>query len=485
METTKRGAMGLALQSSHTEQLPGTFVPVAPAGFPAPKLVAFNEDLATELGLDAAALRSTMAEVVAGNRTPEGARPIALAYAGHQFGYFSPLLGDGRALLLGELVGGGGERHDLQLKGSGPTPFSRGGDGYAALGPVLREFLVSEAMHHLGVSTTRSLAAITTGQNIYRDRPLPGAVLARTARSHLRVGTFELFGRRGDRETVRKLARYALERHYPEARKEGETVETALLRAVAEAQGKLIADWMRVGFVHGVMNTDNVSVAGETLDYGPCAFLDHYVPTTVFSSIDETGRYAFDNQAAIGQWNLARFAEVLLPLLHPDPERAMEIAEDCLTLQQRAFDAHFRSGMLAKLGIVAPRKEDTELLYSVLSYLEAERLDYTEFFRGLSEKLRNDAAIDAPMWVAWKKRVLCDGENPQNVATRMEAVNPLYIPRNHKVEEALSAALEGNLAPFETLLSLVRNPFLDHGVDPSYTQPAPPSFGPYRTFCGT
>ena len=485
MERLQPDAESLSFENSYAEQLPGTFIPLTPSGFPTPELVALNEPLAVELKLDPDALRPKIAEVVAGNTVPEGARPIALAYAGHQFGHFSPLLGDGRALLLGELIDREGQRRDLQLKGSGPTPFSRGGDGYAALGPVLREFLVSEAMHHLGVMTTRSLAAITTGRPIYREHPLPGAVLARVARSHLRVGTFELFGQRGEQRIVHQLARYALERHYSGELNDAATVEAALLRAVAKAQGTLIADWMLVGFVHGVMNTDNVAISGETIDYGPCAFLDAYVPSTVFSSIDQGGRYAYQNQPAIGQWNLARFAEALLPLIDPEPDQALEIAEKCLALQKAAFEARFFSGMLAKLGIVDPRDADIELVQSVLQHMQAEQVDYTLFFRELAQSLRDSSAVNEPALVAWRKRVTAEGEKPDDVAQRMDAINPLYIPRNHKVEEALSSASEGDLKPFETLLSLVRSPFEQHDVDSSYSEPAPPSFGPYRTFCGT
>ena len=479
---------GFVLENSYAEELGGTYVATELEGYPAAELVAWNRPLAEALGLDSDAPSELLADVVAGNVVPEGATPIALAYAGHQFGHLSPLLGDGRAALLGELIDPNGRRWDVQLKGSGPTAFSRGGDGRATLGPILRELLVSEAMHHLGVPTTRVLAAIETGQGVRRQTLLPGAALARVASSHLRVGTFELFARRGDEEKLRQLTEYALRRHFP-ASCEAPNAALALLDRVADVQSELIAKWMLVGFVHGVMNTDNFTISGETIDYGPCAFMDAYDPRTVFSSIDHGGRYAYRNQPGIGAWNLARLAEALLPMIDPEPERGVELANERIAAFQRDYEARFRAGLRRKLGWSGAQPDDDALATEILEWMHANGEDFTGFFRRLAASLRGadagPAPEEPPVLRRWRERALGEAGSASAVADGMDAINPLYIPRNHKVEEALSAAHDGDMAPFETLLGLVREPFVAHDVAPDYTRPADAGHGPYRTFCGT
>ena len=362
----------------------------APA--PKPRLIAFNDALASELGFNAQGREpDELAAVFAGNVAPPGAEPIAMAYAGHQFGSFVPQLGDGRAILLGEVLDRNGRRRDIQLKGAGKTPFSRGGDGRAALGPVLREYLVSEAMHALGIPTTRALAAVTTGQPVYRDRPLPGAVLTRIASSHIRVGTFEYFAARGDREAVERLADYVIDRHFPQAR-DAERPGLALLQAVAERQAQLIARWMHVGFIHGVMNTDNTALSGETIDFGPCAFMDGYDPATSFSAIDEFGRYAYVNQPAIAQWNLARFAETLLLLLDPDPDRAVELANEAISTFAERYQEHWLAGMRKKLGISGDEDGDLDLVRDLLQAMHGNAADFTLTFRRLCAAAEDEAA---------------------------------------------------------------------------------------------
>jgi len=470
---------------------------VDPVPVSAPSLLTVNDSLALELGLDPQWLASTDGVAhLAGNAVPEGAQPRAQAYAGHQFGQFSPLLGDGRAHLLGEVVDAHGARRDLGLKGSGRTPFSRGGDGRAALGPVLRELIVSEAMHALGIPTTRVLAAVATGEQILRaDGPTPGAVLTRVAASHLRVGTAELVRMRASDAQQLAFADYVRRRHHPQV---AEGDHLGLIDAVVEAQASLIARWMSVGFIHGVMNTDNMTLSGETIDYGPCAFLEAHDPNAVFSSIDTMGRYRFGAQPSIAQWNLARYAETLLPLLAPDPSTESDLIE-AATERIRAFETRFRGHWLrlhrGKLGLPDALSDTATaaLTDDLLAIMIAERLDHTRTFRLLATVLRGadravaDLVDDSVRWLDWQSRWLADvTTDPQSTADAMDRVNPAYLARNHLVEEALAAAATGDLAPTEALLDVLRDPFtVRPGLD-RYAAPAPASFtAAYVTFCGT
>ncbi len=471
-------------------------MPWNPAPAAEPRLIKFNRDLAEELGLDVDGLDSPAgARVFAGSEVPSGALPLAQVYAGHQFGGFSPQLGDGRALLLGEVIDRHGRRRDIQLKGSGRTPFSRNGDGKAALGPVLREYLIGEAMHALGIPTTRALAVATTGEHIVRDRLLPGAVLTRVAASHVRVGTFEFFAARGEHDKVRKLADYVIARHYPELAGHPDAY-LDLLAAVADRQAALVASWMHVGFIHGVMNTDNMGVAGETIDYGPCAWMDRYDPATVFSSIDSHGRYAFANQPGIAAWNLARLAEALLPHIDADPERAVSRATDLLQGFGERYEKRWLEGMRRKLGLANEDPGDLDLAKGFLAAMEGNDVDYTLAFRSLAgaaagqvQTLRglfaDPSACDA--WhVRWTERLRRD---PAGLATRaetMQLANPGFIPRNHLVEAALTAAVDHeDFAPFNTLLTVLSRPFDDQPGHAGLAGPAPPGQPRYRTFCGT
>jgi uncharacterized protein YdiU (UPF0061 family) len=476
-------------------ELPGLSEPWQAAPAPAPRLLALNVELAASLGADPAALRSPEGvALLVGNAVPAGTTPAAQAYAGHQFGGYVPRLGDGRALLVGELLDGEGRRRDLHLKGSGRTPFARGGDGKAAVGPMLREYVIGEAMHGLGIPTTRALAVVATGEQVLREAgPLPGAVLARIGASHLRVGTFQYAATRPDPDVLRRLADYAIARHHPDAAA-AEQPYLDLLERVVEAQAALIARWMLVGFVHGVMNTDNMTISGETIDYGPCAFMDAFDPGTVFSSIDLHGRYAYGNQPPIAQWNLTRLAETLLRLIAPDdPEGAIAPATAILETFPARYDAHWDRGLRAKLGLGAERLQDPELLDDLPALLHAQRVDFTGFFRGLSASLRGDDApvlelFDAPAafgpWAArWRAEL--DGDDAARAAA-MDRVNPVYIPRNHHVEDALTEATAGDLAPFERLLDVVARPFDERPGLEEYAGPAPAVFaGGYQTFCGT
>jgi uncharacterized protein YdiU (UPF0061 family) len=480
-----------AFDNSFVRDLPGLFVPWRPTAVEYPELLALNEPPAAELGLDPAALRSPAGiAVLAANVLPDGAAGVAQAYAGHQFGNYVPRLGDGRALLLGELIDTSGRRRDLHFKGSGPTPFARGGDGRAAVGPMLREYIVGEGMHALGIPTTRALAVVATGQLIPRDnRWLPGAVLTRVASSHLRVGSFQYARHLGDDPSLlRRLADHAIARHYPEAAASANPY-LALLSAVLEAQAALVAQWMAVGFVHGVLNTDNVTISGETIDYGPCAFLDAFDAGAVFSSIDQAGRYAFRNQPAITLWNVTRLAEVLLPLIDDDTDRALEAARGTLEPFAEKFEAHWMQLMRTKLGLATA--DDDPLVRAYLAVLAAAGADWTGSFRALSAWLRG---TDAPLlalahdpapvldWAARWRAVLPD---PIAAAAAMDAVNPVYIPRNHLVEAALTAATENDLGPFHKLLDAITRPFdVRPGLE-GYESAAPPEFGRYRTFCGT
>ncbi len=492
-----------AFDNSYARELPGFYVECRPERVPRPVLLFFNRPLAEELRLDVAGLdAAALAEIFSGNQLPEGARPIAQAYAGHQFGHFSPQLGDGRAHLIGEVIDCHGRRRDIALKGSGRTPFSRRGDGKAALGPMLREVLVGEAMHALGVPTTRALAVVATGEPVYRERVLPGAILTRVAASHLRVGTFQYFWAHGTPEMVRRLADYAIARHYPEiAGAENPYLE--FLRAVAERQAALIAQWMHVGFIHGVMNTDNMGIPGETIDYGPCAFMEAYDPRAVFSSIDDVGRYAYEEQPRIARWNLARLAETLLPLLCEDEGHAVSLATEVIDEFAARYQQHWLLGLRAKLGLAGRTGDgdggDRALGQAWLDLLHAQRVDYTLAWRHLADAAQgNEAPLRALFagqpglegWLArWRARCAAEDagvDAATSRAARMRRVNPWIIPRNHRVEEALAAAEAGELAPFEQLLDALRRPYDASPAQAPYAEPAPPAFmAKYRTLCGT
>jgi len=502
-----------------------------------PRLLVFNHDLCALLGADPDRVRAQAADWFSGNRSIPGALPVATAYAGHQFGNFVPQLGDGRAVLLGEVIGADGLRRDLQLKGAGRTPFSRGGDGRAALGPVLREYVVSEAMHALGIPTTRALAAVLTGEPVFREEVLPGAVITRVASSHIRVGTFEFFAARGDVASLRTLLAYVADRHYPAlagglaADAHDSALALALLEAVSARQAALVAQWMAVGFVHGVMNTDNCSIAGETIDYGPCAFMEAYDPATVFSSIDRHGRYAYANQAPIAQWNLARLAEALLPLIDPDQARAIELATEAVNAFQAQFAREWQARLGAKLGLwtmpgqgeaqmssrgdlardhagaagsqefgaqplpaapdSAASDADADLMADWLALLQSNRIDWTNGHRALCAAAAGDDAplrdqfvdLEAPLaWLArWRARVGVGS----SLAAALRRANPACIPRNHVVEQMIAAATEGDVAPFERLQRALATPFDEQpGLD-DLMRPAPDDAGRYVTFCGT
>lgn len=455
-----------------------------------PELVILNDKLAASMGLNPAALRGQDAvDAFAGNRVPDGAEPLAQAYAGHQFGHFT-MLGDGRALLLGEQMTPEGERLDVQLKGSGRTPYSRGGDGRAALGPMLREYIISEAMHGLGIPTTRSLAVVATGEPVYRETMLQGAVLTRIAASHLRVGTFQYAAGAGSTEELRELADYALKRHYGEPDSE-ENRYVFLLREVMKRQAALIAKWQLVGFIHGVMNTDNMTISGETIDYGPCAFMDAYDPATVFSSIDTNGRYAYRNQPYIAVWNLARLAEALLPLLHDEEEQAVKVAETVLSEFNVHFERHYLSGMRAKLGLFGEEEGDEALRLDLLKLMEQHRADYTNTFRALTlgkpeaSSLHGIAEFDE--WLTkWQARLGRQKETGEASRDLMRRSNPAVIPRNHRVEEALEAATKrSDYAVMEQLLRALADPYAYSPEQEAYALLPQSCDLPYRTFCGT
>jgi uncharacterized protein YdiU (UPF0061 family) len=495
--------------NSFARELEGFYVPQRPAIVREPRVLFLNDSLAEELGLDLTSLDATArAAVFAGNTLPEGAEPLAQAYAGHQFGGFSPQLGDGRALVLGEVIDRQGRRRDIAFKGSGRTPFARGGDGKAAVGPMLREVLIGESMHALGIQTTRALAVAATGEQVYRERVLPGAVLTRVASSHIRVGTFEFHASRGGVERVRKLAEYTIARHDP-ALVTTTQPYLALLQNVAERQAALVAQWMNVAFIHGVMNTDNMTISGETIDYGPCAFMEAYDPATVFSSIDHQGRYAFGNQPDVACWNLARLAETLLPLLSDDPEEAAAMATEVIAAFPAQYRRHLLRGQRTKLGLRRAEPDDdsadTALVADWLTLLHAERVDFTLGWRRLADAAAGDEAplralfadVLAPdAWLArWRARCASETDSAQHGspigglerAKAMRRVNPNVIPRNHRVEEALAAASDqGDLAPFQRLLDALRRPYEDaHELLP-YAEPAPAAVTAcYRTFCGT
>ncbi len=449
------------------------------------KTIILNHRLAERLGLD---LSPQVAPVLAGNMVPDGAEPLAQAYAGHQFGNFT-MLGDGRAILLGEHIAPDGARFDIQLKGSGPTPFSRRGDGRAALGPMLREYIISEAMHALGIATTRSLAVVATGEPVYREDVLPGAVLTRVAASHLRVGTFQYAAATGDTESLKALTSYAIHRHYPQL-KDSQDQALALLEAVIEKQADLLVEWMRVGFIHGVMNTDNMTISGETIDYGPCAFLEAYDPRTAYSSIDMQKRYAFGNQPHIAQWNLARFAETLLPLIDADETKAVEIASARIEAFGPLYSARYTAMMRRKLGLVGDEADDGRLINELLGWMQKQRADYTNTFRHLTDADMPADAFEDPefqQWhEGWRARTSRQPGGPEAATAMMLTANPAYIPRNQKVEEVLAAATDdGDTAPLHALLSVLDEPYRIRPELESYRQPMAAAQGPYRTYCGT
>ncbi|HJV59740.1 MAG TPA: YdiU family protein [Albitalea sp.] len=484
--------------NSYARELAGLAVPWQPAKVPSPSLLYFNRALADELGIDADALDGERgAAVFSGNELPDGAAPIAQAYAGHQFGGFSPSLGDGRALLLGEVIDRFGRRRDIAFKGSGRTPFSRGGDGKAAVGPVLREAIIGEAMHALGIPTTRALAATATGEPVFREDTLAGAVLTRVASSHLRVGTFQYFAARGQLDELRRLADYAIRRH-DGALADHPDRHVELLRAVAERQAELVARWMHVGFIHGVMNTDNMTISGETIDFGPCAFMEAHDPGAVFSSIDTHGRYAYANQPLIARWNLARLAEALLPLVDVDQqERALQAATEVIDAFPSQYERHWLAGARAKLGLARSEDADATLAHDWLALLQSQRVDHTLAWRYLAdaadgEGLRLQALFEdaRPLaaWLArWRDRAAREDTLPAPRAQAMRRTNPIYIARNHRVEEALAAAsADGDLAPFRRLLEVLAQPFDERAGLEDYAAPAPAEVtAGYRTFCGT
>lgn len=474
------------------------FERVRPEAAPSPGLLALNTRLAQELGLSADALASPEGvAMLSGAAVPAGAEPIALAYAGHQFGHFVPTLGDGRAILLGELVAPDGRRLDLQLKGSGRTAFSRRGDGKAAVGPVLREYLISEAMAAFGIPTTRSLAAVATGETVLRERPLPGAVLTRVAASHVRVGTFQYFAHRSDEDGVRRLADYVIDRLYPDVAG-AEAPYATLFERVVQRQARLIAHWLSVGFVHGVMNTDNMAISGETIDYGPCSFMDAYDPNMVLSSIDRQGRYAYGRQPQIAQWNLARFGECLLPLLSDDRDKAVEIVVNRLSGFAGDFETAYFARFLEKLGVADERPADRDLVTGLLSLMQMGQADFTLTFRRLADVVAADADTEPflsqfggnaglePWLETWRARLAQDGRSPADIATAMRAVNPAIIPRNHQVEKALDAIIEGSDgSAYVRLLQAVTSPFEDRPDDSDLALPPRPQERVVATFCGT
>ena len=492
----------IAFSNSYARLPEAFFTRVAPTVVAQPRLLLFNEPLAAELGigLDGVA-PAALAEIFSGNRLPAGADPISTVYAGHQFGGFSPQLGDGRAILLGEVLDRDNRRRDIQLKGAGRTPYSRRGDGRAALGPVLREYIVSEAMHALGIPTTRALAAVATGEPVYREERLPGAVLTRVAASHVRVGTFQFFASRGDTSAVRRLADHVIARHYPDAR-DSALPYRALLQAFAQRHADLVARWMAVGFIHGVMNTDNMAVSGETIDFGPCAYMEAYDPATVFSAIDEQGRYAYANQPWAAQWNLARFAETLVPIIDADPARATELAQAVIDDFPQLFESQWLTAMRAKLGLQIPQDKDAELIAGLLDTMHANDADFTLTFRRLGDLAErganagmdsagaralfaDPAAFDA--WAAqWQQRLQHEPAGPRARAQSMRAHNPARIPRNHRVEQALRAATDTqDLAPATALLAALAMPYQDASPLAEYALPAGPAERVMKTFCGT
>lgn len=487
----------LPIDNSYARLPERMFRACQPTPVAAPRLIALNEPLLAKLDLHSLLEdRSALLEMLAGNRELPGSQPLAMAYAGHQFGGFVPQLGDGRAVLLAEVIDECNHRKDVQLKGAGRTPFSRGGDGRSPLGPVLREFIVSEAMHHLGIPTTRALAAVESGEEVWRDRREPGGVLTRVASSHIRVGTFEYFAARRDFDALKRLADFTLARHYPWAMSEDQPY-LALLREVAHSQARLIAQWMGIGFVHGVMNTDNCSLSGETLDYGPCAFLDEYHPGQRFSAIDHHGRYAYDQQPMMAQWNLARLGDTLLPLIDEDPRQAVTKAETVVGEFARHYRQHRRQVMGRKFGLEHPTEDDDPLMQEALDLLSQQSVDFTLFFRRLAYAANSPSSPRGPgslfsrprdfeTWcTGWYQRLLAQ-ERPQQASMQaMLEVNPAIIPRNHQVEQVIQAGLKGDYAPFHALWAAIQNPFVTDADHDHLTRPPAQEEQVTRTFCGT
>ena len=488
--------MKLELQNTFLESLSEMCEKSYATPAPAPELLIFNNSLAEELNLSSLAKdQSKCIEIFSGREILQGSQPIAQAYAGHQFGHFNPVLGDGRALLLGETVNTNGELKDIQLKGSGPTPFSRRGDGKSALGPVLREYLISESMHVLGIPTTRALAAIKTGENVQREQELPGGVMTRVASSHIRVGSFEYAYKSKNQMLIKDLADYSINRHFPETA-DVENPYLAFFAAVCNEQASLVANWMSIGFIHGVMNTDNMTISGETIDYGPCAYMDTYDPSTVFSSIDKNGRYSYENQPKILTWNLTRLAETLIPLVHKDQNEAIKLLTEVLQLIKPVYTNYWLSSMRSKIGLSKEDQDDINLISQLLNLMKINKVDFTLCFRYLSKALvgdiksiknlfKNDIAFDNWMTL-WKERVSQESISDEKIASSMNAVNPLYIPRNHKVEEALKAAVfDNNMKPFLKLHDILKNPYEEIKEFHEYEKPVKNSSVRYKTFCGT
>jgi uncharacterized protein YdiU (UPF0061 family) len=453
-----------------------------------PQLIKLNEPLATQLGLDFKKLNSLVgAALFSGNSISKDSNPIAMVYAGHQFGYFVPQLGDGRAILLGEIVDKNNQRLDIQLKGSGQTPYSRRGDGRAALGPVMREYIISEAMHNLGIPTTRSLAMVSTGEMVMRETALPGAILTRVASSHIRVGTFEYFSAMGDVKSVKQLADYAINRHYP-AVKTMQNPYIGFLNAVCDAQASLVAKWMNVGFIHGVMNTDNMTISGETIDYGPCAFMDEYQPSTVFSSIDYSGRYAYKNQSNIAQWNIARLAETLLPLLDKNESEAAKIANEIVHQFSQNYENYWWDGLRRKLGLFTNQPQDIELIKKLFVVMHVKSADFTNTFRMLS-RVPEGGALDSVFedWSkAWLNRQKEEGRKPNEVGKLMRSQNPAFIPRNHLVQKAIDDAVEqNNFETMNTLLTVLSNPYEEQPQYVDFQKTPTAAERVTQTFCGT
>ena len=471
-------------------KLPDIFLSkVSPVPVKSPNLVILNDNLSKELELNfSTSNKENLSKLFSGNLLPRDSKAIAQAYAGHQFGHFT-MLGDGRATLMGEHLTKDNRRFDIQFKGSGKTPFSRNGDGRAALGPMLREYIISEAMHALGIPTTRSLAVVKTGENVLRDTPLPGAILTRVASSHLRVGTFQYITARKDEENLKTLVNYTIDRHYPDI-KDSKNKALDLLKKLMERQIKLVINWMRVGFIHGVMNTDNMAVSGETIDYGPCAFMDAYDPQTVFSSIDQLGRYAYFNQPSITKWNLARFAECLIPLIDENKDKAIKTATETINRFEKIYEIKWLNMMRDKLGLFGEDPKDQVLILDLLTWMHQNKTDYTNTFCFLmNEKIENEEIYNNEDFHIWRQRWLdrlkLNNNTPEKYFKLMRSVNPSIIPRNHKVEEVLEAANNNNLKPMKNLLNILEKPYENQNKIFEYQSPAPTSNKKYQTFCGT
>ena len=471
-------------------KLPKSFLEnIKPVPVKDPKLIILNKNLAEQLNLDFSKFSDTdLAKIFSGNSLPEGSETIAQAYAGHQFGHFT-MLGDGRAVMLGEHLDKENKRFDIQFKGSGRTSFSRSGDGRAVLGPMLREYIISEAMHALNIPTTRSLAVVSTGEEVVREQMLPGAILTRVASSHIRVGTFQYIAATQNADDLKTLFNYTIDRHYPEI-KDSKTKALDLLNLLMQKQCELVINWMRVGFIHGVMNTDNMTVSGETIDYGPCAFMDHYHPQTVFSSIDQNGRYSYNNQPRITKWNLARFAECIIPLIDQDEQKAISIATETINNFEKLYEEKWLNMMRDKLGLFGEDKDDKHLIFELLTWMENNKADFTNTFCNLMDI----QSIKDPIyqnqeylnWTAkWKKRLEKNNTEKEKYLELMRSVNPIFIPRNHKVEEALKDASENKLETLNQLLEVIKYPYKDNGILKDYQQPMSNENGDYKTFCGT